>query len=168
MALERFSAAWRGAYIAEATERERRGGDGTCVFCELAQQEPSIESGVVHRTELSFVCLNAYPYGSGHLLVLPLRHLGGLDELSDAEATNFFALLRESAAALQRAYEPDGMNVGLNLGRAGGAGLPDHLHAHVLPRWNGDTNFMTAIAETRVLPEALQTTWGKVVASWPA
>jgi ATP adenylyltransferase len=165
--LARFSAAWREGYIAEATARERAGDDGPCVFCTLAREPVSEDSGVVARSALCYVCLNAYPYGSGHLLVLPQRHVGELATLTDDEATDFFELVRQATTALGAAYAPDGYNVGLNLGRAAGAGIPAHLHAHVLPRWSGDTNFMTAIAETRVLPEALSTTWAKVTAHWP-
>jgi ATP adenylyltransferase len=166
MGLERFAASWRESYINDATQRERQGDDGRCVFCSLSELEPSSSSGVVVATPLSFVCLNAFPYGSGHLLVLPRRHLCELSALTEDESTDLFALLRRAAAALERAYSPDGMNVGMNLGRAAGAGLPNHLHAHVLPRWNGDTNFMSTIGETRVLPESLDSTWSKVSAAW--
>jgi diadenosine tetraphosphate (Ap4A) HIT family hydrolase len=166
MPLERFAAAWREEYLAEAAARERRGDDGPCVFCALVAEGVSEASGVIVADELGFVCLNAYPYGSGHLLVLPRRHLGRLDELTTPEADRLFALVRQATAALERAYRPDGFNVGLNLGRAGGAGIPHHLHAHVLPRWNGDTSFMTSIVETRVLSESLGTTWTKVSAAW--
>lgn len=166
MGLERFAASWRESYITEATQRERSGDDATCVFCTLSELEPSETSGVIARTPSSFVCLNAYPYGSGHVLVLPRRHLSELSELSDDESVDLFTLLRQAAAALELAYAPDGMNIGMNLGRAAGAGLPSHLHAHVLPRWNGDTNFMTTIGETRVLPESLDSTWAKISAAW--
>ena len=106
--------------------------------------------------------LNAFPYGSGHLLVLPLRHVAEIEDLSDEEYMDFSVVLRETVTALKKAYAPDGMNVGMNIGNAAGAGIPKHLHAHALPRWNGDTNFMTTIGETRVLPESLASTWGKV------
>ncbi len=166
MPLDRFSAAWRESYIVEATERARKGDGGTCVFCRLAGEDVSVESGVLCVTPWSFVCLNAFPYGSGHLLVLPRRHVAGLDELTTEESDDLFRTVRATASALTRAYEPDGMNVGMNLGSAGGAGIPGHLHAHALPRWNGDTNFMTSLAETRVLPESLASTWSKVHSVW--
>jgi ATP adenylyltransferase len=137
------------------------------VFCTLCAEGPSEETGVIATSRFSFCVLNAYPYGSGHLLVLPQRHLQRLDELSTEEAQDFFDLIRSAAQALEAAYQPDGMNVGMNLGRAAGAGIPQHLHAHALPRWNGDTNFMTSLAETRVLPEGLASTWRKVRAAWP-
>lgn len=162
MPLERFAASWREAYVTSPAAATHALDDGTCVFCALAQMEPSIESGVLWRDENSFVTLNAFPYGSGHLLVLPRRHVGTLAELSDLEYAAFFVTLRHTVGALDAAYRCDGMNVGMNLGRAAGAGIPKHLHSHVLPRWEGDTNFMSTIAETRVLPESLASTWQKV------
>jgi ATP adenylyltransferase len=165
--LERFSAAWRENYITETTERERVGGEVACVFCSLATDEPTESSGVIAHSASSFVCLNAYPYGSGHLLVVPRRHVGALNELSGTEANDLFAMVRQSNGALEIAYQPDGYNIGLNLGRAAGAGIPKHLHVHVLPRWNGDTNFMATLGETRVLPESLGVTWQKVTRAWP-
>jgi ATP adenylyltransferase len=119
-------------------------------------------TGIVYRDEHSYVILNAFPYGSGHLLVLPHRHVAGLTELSDEQYASFFLTLRRTVRAVEAAYGPDGMNVGMNLGQAAGAGIPKHLHGHVLPRWIGDTNFMTSIGETRVLPESLESTWHKV------
>jgi len=161
--LERFAASWREAYVASPEAASHAVDDGACVFCALSELEPSIESGVLWRDELSFVTLNAFPYGSGHLLILPRRHVGNLVELGDAEYASFFWTLRRTVQALEEAYRSDGMNVGMNLGQAAGAGIPKHLHGHALPRWNGDTNFMSTIAETRVLPESLASTWRKVV-----
>jgi len=165
--LERFAAAWREAYVSQATANERAGDGGECVFCGLLAQGANEDSGVVAISDFAFCVLNAFPYGSGHLLVLPRRHLARLDELTTEEASDFFALVRTAASALESAYHPDGMNIGLNLGRAAGAGIPQHLHAHALPRWSGDTNFMTSLGETRVLPESLASTWSKVRAAWP-
>ena len=162
MPLERFSAAWREAYVREATADERRGDSSECVFCGLLASGVAEESGIFVMTRTSFGILNAYPYGSGHVLVLPRRHIGDLADLDEDESVDFFALVRRVAAALQRAYQPDGMNIGFNLGRAAGAGIPQHLHGHLLPRWNGDTNFMTSLGETRVLPESLGQTWQKI------
>jgi ATP adenylyltransferase len=125
------------------------------------------EGYVVRRGRTCAVLLNAYPYTNGHLLVLPNRAVAGLDGLTMAEHTELWQLVREGVAALEAAYRCDGVNVGMNLGKAAGAGVPDHLHAHVLPRWDGDTNFMTTVAETRVMPEALSVTWHKLRAAWP-
>jgi ATP adenylyltransferase len=161
--LERFAAAWREAYVTSPEAASHANDDGACVFCALAVLEPSSDSGVLWRDELSFVTLNAFPYGSGHLLILPQRHVGTLLELSDEEYASYFLALRRAVSALESAYHADGLNVGMNLGQAAGAGIPKHLHGHALPRWNGDTNFMSTIAETRVLPESLASTWQKVV-----
>ncbi len=166
MPLERFSAAWREDYVSSVSAGEGAREEYGCVFCALVDATVDEDSGVVARSERSFVVLNAFPYGSGHLLVLPRRHVAMLGELSDAEYEDFFWMLRSTVAAVEKAYGPDGMNVGMNLGQAAGAGLPKHLHGHVLPRWSGDTNFMTTIGETRVLPESLQSTWQKVHAAF--
>ncbi|MGD1014076.1 MAG: HIT domain-containing protein [Acidimicrobiales bacterium] len=162
MPLERFAAAWREEYVTSASASEHATDEGECVFCGFAHEEVGESSGVLFRTDTSFVILNAFPYGSGHLLVLPRRHVATLQELRDDEYAEFFWTLRKTVVALESTYGPDGMNVGLNLGQAAGAGIPKHLHAHVLPRWSGDTNFMTSIGETRVLPESLASTWQKV------
>jgi ATP adenylyltransferase len=165
-------AGWRRDYIVEATERERSGGishgAADCVFCRLAASGPPSEDNlVVWRGEAAFVVLNAYPYASGHVLVLPLRHVGTLAELSAEESTEVWTATQAAVAAIDIAYEPDGLNMGANLGRAAGAGIPSHLHLHALPRWSGDTNFMTSVAETRVMPETLQLSWKRLTDAWP-
>jgi ATP adenylyltransferase len=171
MSLEHLWAGWRREYIVEATERERAGGlqhdASECVFCRLADSGPPSEDNlVVWRGSLTFVVMNAFPYASGHLLVLPLRHVGPMAELTEAEAAELWSATQDSVAAIEKAFEPDGLNMGANLGRAAGAGLPGHLHLHVLPRWSGDTNFMTSVAETRVLPETLQLSWKRLTDAW--
>jgi diadenosine tetraphosphate (Ap4A) HIT family hydrolase len=172
VSLENLWAGWRHEYIAEATERERRNGlddddATTCVFCRIAESgPPSIDNLVVWRGEWSFVVLNAYPYASGHLLVAPVRHLSSLAELTVAESAGLWEATRRAAAAIGSAYDPDGLNIGANLGRAAGAGIPGHLHLHVLPRWSGDTNFMTAVAGVRVLPESLPRSWQRLHDAW--
>jgi ATP adenylyltransferase len=170
--LEQLWAGWRSDYIVDATARQR-GEEGTpgpsqCVFCRIAASgEPSVENLVIWRGEWSFVVLNLYPYASGHVLVLPLRHVGGLGELTEKESTELWSATRQAVAAIEAAYDPDGLNVGANLGRAGGAGIPAHVHLHALPRWSGDTNFMTSIAGARVMPETLQLAWKKLTEAWP-
>ena len=116
----------------------------------------------------SLVVLNAYPYASGHLMAVPLRHVGSLGDLSEEEAVELWAVARLGVAALEGAYGPDGFNLGANLGEAAGAGIPKHLHLHAVPRWSGDTNFMTAVADTRVLPETLVSSWERLSAAWPS
>jgi ATP adenylyltransferase len=172
MSLQNLWAGWRRDYIVEATARERAGGaahgESECVFCRLAASGPPSEDNlVVWRGELTFVVMNAYPYASGHVLVLPLRHVGSLGELSEAESAELWSAVLRAVATIEAAYEPDGLNMGANLGRAAGAGLPSHVHLHVLPRWSGDTNFMTSVAETRVMPETLQLSWKRLTDAWP-
>ena len=172
MSLEHLWAGWRRQYIVEATERERAGTltqeESDCVFCALAESGPPSEDNlVVWRGALAYVVMNAYPYSSGHVLVLPLRHVGPLAELTEAEGAELWSATRRSLTTIEKAYDPDGLNMGANLGRAAGAGLPGHLHLHALPRWSGDTNFMTSVAETRVLPETLQLSWKRLTDAWP-
>ncbi len=157
-------AGWRTRYVSDTAQQPPT---DDCVFCGLADQ-PDDDAQILVRDDLVFAVLNIYPYTSGHLMVAPLRHEGFLDELTDDEAAAVMTMTRRAITALRAAYGPEGMNVGMNLGRAGGAGVPGHLHVHVLPRWAGDTNFMTSIAETRVLPEALSATRERLLAAWPA
>jgi ATP adenylyltransferase len=160
MPLERFSAAWREEYVA-GTSAPSTG----CVFCALASEDVAEATGVLWRSTHAYAVLNAYPYGSGHVLVLPYEHVAALEDLSLEIYEDLFLTLRRVTIALKAAYGADGLNVGMNLGQAGGAGIPQHLHVHALPRWLGDTNFMTTIGETRVLPESLASTWRKVHAA---
>lgn len=167
MSLEQLWAGWRQRYVTAASAEERSGTEGECVFCRIeASGAPSADNGVVWRGERTFAVLNAYPYASGHLLVMPRRHLGGLDELDPAERAELWEATVDASAVLARAYQPDGMNLGANLGRAAGAGIPRHLHLHVVPRWSGDTNFMTSVGGVRVMPEALEDSWRRVRAAW--
>lgn len=165
--LEHLWAGWRGEYVATAGGDSEDGEE--CVFCRILRSGlPDDETYVLWRGERTFAILNAFPYTSGHLMVMPLRHVGDLEELDDDEADELFRTVRIAASAVKRAYAPGGLNLGANLGRAGGAGVPGHLHLHVLPRWLGDTNFMTSVADARVLPEALSTTWTKLTEAWTA
>jgi ATP adenylyltransferase len=170
VSLERLWAGWRGEYVGSATAEgpgERAGGDG-CVFCRiLASDQPDQETYVLWRGSASVAVLNAFPYTTGHLMLLPARHVGDLESLGAAEGAELWGGVTAAVVALKAAYHPEGVNVGANLGRAAGAGMPGHLHVHCLPRWSGDTNFMTSVAETRVLPEALPTTWSRLRDTWP-
>lgn len=166
MSLEQLWAGWRGEYVASADASVPE-GDG-CVFCRIIESDlPDDRSFVVWRGERCFALLNAYPYTSGHLMVMPLRHLGDLEDLDGGEAGELWPAVTAAVAAVKAAYAPDGLNVGINLGRAAGAGLPGHLHVHCLPRWAGDTNFTTTVAGTRVIPESLPRTWEKLREAWP-
>jgi ATP adenylyltransferase len=164
--LERLWAGWRAAYVTGAATTPP-GGPDECLFCGLAKA-PDDEAFVVARDELAFAVLNAYPYTSGHLMIAPLRHEAELEDLKADEAASVMETTQHAVRALKAAYTPDGINVGVNLGRPAGAGVPGHVHFHALPRWNGDTNFMTSVAETRVLPEDLRTSWERVRAAWPS
>ena len=167
MTLERLWAGWRSPYV-ETGGSDPGGGEAECVFCRiLASGETGEQTYVVWRDEQSAVLLNAYPYVSGHLMVMPVRHVGELEELTAEETAALWSTVTAGVQALKAAYQPDGLNIGVNLGRSAGAGIPGHLHVHVLPRWSGDTNFMTTIAESRVLPEALPITYEKVRVAWP-
>ena len=165
MTLDRLWAGWRATYIEEvAGSPEPR--PGACLFCTLAAGDP-VEAMVLARNEHAFAVMNAYPYTSGHLMIAPVRHEGTLAGLARDEANALMALTQHATTALDAAYGPEGINVGVNIGRAAGAGIPGHVHVHALPRWNGDTNFMTAVAEARVLPESLRTSYEKLRAVWP-
>ena len=163
MTLERLWAGWRSPYLQEVTS-----DDGGCVFCTiLASDEPGEKTYVLRRDERCAVLLNAYPYTSGHLMVMPMRHVGEMEDVAAEEGRAVWSTVTDAVRALKAAYQPEGLNVGINLGRPAGAGVPGHFHVHVLPRWNGDTNFMTTVAEARVLPEALPDTYAKVRDAWP-
>ena len=131
--------------------------DAGCVFCD-APRLSDPESLVVHSGSRCFVVLNLYPYNNGHLMVVPFRHVATLSDLTTDELHELAVLTQRSEAALAEAYQPHGLNVGMNLGKPAGAGVLDHLHLHIVPRWNGDTNFMSVVGETRVLPEELPAT----------
>ncbi len=154
-------APWRLEYIQQADELEG------CVFC-LAAAGADEETLVVHRGTRAFALLNKFPYSSGHLLVAPFRHVGEFGGLSDDEALEVHRLAAGGMAALAETYAPQGHNVGWNLGRIAGAGVVDHVHLHVVPRWAGDTNFMPVLADVKVLPEHLSATRAKLAAAWPS
>ncbi|MHB1928422.1 MAG: HIT family protein [Acidimicrobiales bacterium] len=168
--VEHLWAGWRSPYIEQATSDHPRADEGGCVFCRiLASGAPDEETHILWRdpSGRALALLNAYPYTSGHLMVMPLRHAARLDGLDAEEAAAVWDGVRQAVAALEGAYRPEGVNLGANLGRAAGAGVPDHLHFHALPRWVGDTNFTTAVADLRVLPEALGVSAAKLRAAWP-
>ena len=154
-------APWRLEYVQSADELPG------CIFC-LARDGDDAERLVVHRDERAFVLLNRFPYASGHLMVAPGRHVGELGDLEDEEALALHRLAAEAIAALRATFAPDGFNLGWNIGRVAGAGVVDHAHLHVVPRWSGDTNFMPVLADIKVLPEHLDETRRKLAAAWPA
>jgi ATP adenylyltransferase len=185
--MDRLWTPWRYSYVTHADPEARTGvpaalsawppseaEDKHCVFCNMigavdyaiahgmARETAERAAHIIHRGLHCFICLNAYPYTTGHVMIVPYQHLASLAAIP-AEAANELMLLAQRAElALREIYKPSGLNMGLNLGEAAGAGIADHIHMHVLPRWLGDTNFMTVTAETRVLPEPLEVTWAKL------
>ncbi len=161
---------WRAEHVARAAESQRAGGDAggapgdLPLFARIGADAPARDRDnlVVWRGPTCFAVLNRYPYNNGHLLLLPLREVAECDQLTTEERHELADLIAAATGWLRRAVRPDGFNVGLNVGAAAGAGIPRHLHVHVVPRWAGDTNAMSVVGETRVVPEALETTWEKL------
>ena len=147
---------WRYAYVTAASK------PGECVFCAIGEAPNDEQNLVVHRGQYCFVILNAFPYTSGHAMVVPYEHVDELQKLATPAANEMMALTQKLEGVLRSLYHPDGLNLGMNLGKAAGAGVAGHIHMHVLPRWIADVNFMTAVSETRVLPEDLQTTYQRI------
>jgi ATP adenylyltransferase len=134
-----------------------------CVFCQALEADEEQASYIIHRGELVALMLNLYPYINGHLLVVPCVHVGHIDELDDRTLTEMMLVTRSAVRLLRRAMNPQGFNIGMNLGQAAGAGIQDHLHIHVVPRWENDTNFMPVLSDVRVIPESLDDTYHKLV-----
>jgi ATP adenylyltransferase len=158
--VERLWAPWRLEYVQSADEQDE------CVFCAARDGEDEARL-VVHRGQRAFVLLNKFPYASGHLMVAPEHHVGTFGELDEAEALELHRLTAAALAALDTTFHPEGYNVGWNLGRVAGAGVVDHVHLHIVPRWAGDTNFMPVLADVKVIPEFLEQTRARLAAAWP-
>jgi ATP adenylyltransferase len=153
--MDRVYAPWRSRYFT----MEKSGG---CLFCEVQKENDDALVGVLSKGRHWFVILNAFPYTNGHVMIVAKRHIGSLGEISGEEGAELIGYLSLCERALERAYAPDGMNIGVNKGASGGAGIIGHLHFHVVPRWTGDTNFMTSLAETRVVSEELEDSWKRL------
>lgn len=147
------------AYIEAAKEQPE--GDG-CIFCDLPAEGDDGSAKILARGEVAFVILNSFPYNPGHLMVAPFRHVGDFGSLEGHELAEVDRLVARAIDALREEMDPHGFNLGMNLGRVAGAGIPDHVHWHVVPRWNGDTNFMPVVGQTRVLPELLEETYARL------
>jgi ATP adenylyltransferase len=159
--LDRLWSPWRYQYVASGGAEESE--TGGCVFCNLRDHPDHDQTNfVLHRANYNFVVLNLYPYISGHLLVVPYEHVGELDAATKQTTDELMDLTKRCQTALRETYHPAGFNLGMNLGQAAGAGIVDHIHIHLLPRWAGDTNFMSTVGETRVIPEDLATTYQKL------
>ncbi|QKR01013.1 HIT domain-containing protein [Metallosphaera tengchongensis] len=156
--MDHLWAPWRSKYIADASKGKQEG----CLFCRVTQETMDKENLLVCRGRKSFIILNKYPYNPGHLMVVPYRHLPSLELLEKDEAMEIFAFTSRALKVLREIYSPDGFNVGINIGRIAGAGIDQHVHVHVVPRWSGDANFMPVIGDTKVLPETLDETYKKL------
>jgi len=137
-----------------------------CIFCQFPAEDRDAENWIIHRGQHSYVILNAFPYASGHVLVLPYRHVADITELDDEELLEINQLVARSVAAIRAVYNPDGFNLGVNLGSAGGAGIPGHIHWHVVPRWSADTNFVTTVGGIRIIPEDLSVARDKILSQF--
>ncbi len=151
---------WRYEYIRKTLKPSNE-----CIFCKL-QNMSDDEAYIIYRGKYSYVVLNAYPYNSGHLLIVPYRHVASIEDLNDNELLEMMKLVNKSIKALRKAFTPDGFNIGINLGRAAGAGVAGHVHIHVVPRWVGDSNFMAVIASTKTLPISLAETYKILRENW--
>ncbi len=147
--MERIWAPWRVEYI----KGERPKG---CIFCEKPKQNKDAENYILYRGKLNFVIMNLYPYNPGHLMIVPYRHLNKIEDLSPEERNEHYELVSRTTGILRETSRTDNFNIGMNLGRVAGAGIDDHIHSHIVPRWNGDSNFMPVIADTRVISESMK------------
>jgi ATP adenylyltransferase len=151
---------WRYRYISQA------GPGDECIFCVAAAGARDEENYILHRAKLNFVILNRYPYTNGHLMIAPYEHVATLEQAAEETLTEMMLLARRAEGSLREIYRPRGLNLGMNLGECAGAGVAGHIHMHVLPRWPADSNFMTTVGETRILPETLEATYQKLVAAF--
>lgn len=166
--LERLWSGWRSSYVTTSPSKVDPDAIDGSVFTQLLRSgEPDEATHIVHRGELVFAILNIFPYTTGHLLVIPYREVADLADLTGDETAELWATVTDAVAAVRSAYEPDGLNVGVNLGRPAGGSVPTHLHVHVVPRWTGDSNFLSAIANTQTLPESLDASAERLRAAWP-
>jgi ATP adenylyltransferase len=150
--MEHIWAPWRIQYILD--EKPER-----CILCEKPKEDKDVQNYILYRGDRNFIMLNSYPYNPGHLLVAPYRHIGSLEELMEEERNEHFKLISRSLEVLKEAFKPGGFNIGSNIGGVAGAGIEDHFHSHVVPRWQGDTNYIPVLADLRVLPQALSDTY---------
>lgn len=154
--MEQLWAPWRMEYIL------MQKAEG-CVLCSNSRSDNDAQNFILYRGQGNFVVLNKYPYNPGHLMVVPYRHLALLDDLTEAELLEHFEMVRRMVRVLRETFNPQGFNIGINLGKVAGAGIEDHVHTHVVPRWNGDTNFMPVIGNTKVMPDAMDSVYRKLV-----
>jgi len=156
---------WRYRYVTDPRQ-SAQGRGNACIFCSAAASASDRDALIVYRAKWNFIIVNRFPYTSGHVMVVPYQHAPSLLELPDDTLAEMILLARQCERHLLILYRPDGLNMGINIGKSAGAGVADHLHLHVLPRWTGDVSFMTAVAETRVLPEEVDATWERLHAAF--
>ncbi|MFH1358198.1 MAG: HIT domain-containing protein [bacterium] len=163
--MKQMWAPWRLEYILSLS-KDKLSQDLTkkkpCVFCDRAHGKPGIKNLVLFKGKKSYIILNRYPYTNGHLMVIPYRHISDYTQLTQEEHKEMGVLKSKAVAALKKVYNPEGFNIGMNLGQAGGAGIKDHLHYHIVPRWLGDSNYMSVVSETRVIMDSLENTYRKI------
>lgn len=157
--MERIWAPWRMEYI----DGNNKEGDGGCIFCVQGETGHDVDRLILHRSSNSFVIMNRYPYTNGHLLVCPYRHTADIQSLTDEEMLDLFRTVQLACGVLKETIFPQGINLGMNMGKIAGAGVDEHLHIHLVPRWSGDTNFMSVIADARVVPESLEKTYSRLL-----
>ena len=156
MTYENLWAPWREEYVKKADNLKE------CFLCHYLTLKDGVKNLILYRGANSFIILNRYPYNNGHLMIAPIRHVGKLEELKEKELIELFSLIPKIILVLKKTYHPHGFNLGMNLGRCAGAGIKDHLHVHIVPRWEGDTNYMTVLSGTKVIPEALEESYKKI------
>ena len=163
--MEKIFAPWRAQYIlSNSDDKEKIDG---CIFCEFPKRDEDEKRMIIERGKYCFVIMNAYPYNPGHLMVVPYRHTADFTSLTAEEFAEMTALAQKCVKALTQLMQPHGFNIGMNIGKVAGAGIDQHLHMHIVPRWNGDTNFMPVVGEVRVLSESLASTYSRLTAIWP-
>lgn len=159
--MDNLWAGWRSQYVDSANDEF---ADNTCILCKIKDSE--VDSMVLKKYNHVFVVMNAYPYVNGHVMVVPNEHKKSITDMSNEEANELMEVTQKTVEVIEKTYKPQGINMGANIGKAAGAGVPDHFHMHVLPRWSGDTNFTTSIANTRILPEPLEDSYKKLKENW--
>ncbi|WP_054844889.1 HIT family protein [Sulfuracidifex tepidarius] len=161
--MQNLWAPWRSTYIQNASKNTEV---NDCLFCRVTREDNDKRNYIVKRSKFSFMILNAYPYNTGHVMVVPYRHVPSIDLLSDDEVIDLFHLVKDSMNSIRNSYNPHGFNIGINIGRVAGAGIENHVHVHIVPRWNGDSNFMPVVSNTKVISETLEDTYVKLSKYW--
>lgn len=161
--MKRLWTPWRMSYIKRGLSKP---DSSECLFCRKLHSDQDVAEHMLYRGKRSFITLNLYPYNNGHLLIVPHQHTGSLEDLDEQTLTELMQLAQQSVTLLRTAFQPDGFNLGINQGQPAGAGIAEHLHLHVVPRWNGDTNFMMVIGETRLIPEWIDDTYAHLHGLW--